>query len=102
MGFGWQYVSLRILNDTKTNEECEFCPVGMGREDSDWLRELSALGFEACGQIKWENERTVAVKRGGKIAGRTHFKPWETPSWHSLRLSSSWPGLVLSWFLEGN
>lgn len=45
-------MSLRILNDTKTNEECEFCPVGMGREDSDWLRELSALGFEACGQIK--------------------------------------------------
>lgn len=53
--------------------------VKKGREDSDWLKGLSAPGFEACGQIRWENRRTVAVKRGTKLAGRTNFKLWDKP-----------------------
>lgn len=53
--------------------------VKKGREDSDWLKGLSATGFESCGQIRWENRRTVAVKRGTELARRTNLKLWDKP-----------------------
>lgn len=46
-----------------------------------WLAEGAvSTVFEACGQIRWENRRVVAVKRGTKLAGRTNYKSWDKPS----------------------